>query len=149
MNNEESTLIRDVQGEPSRWTLIRDIAAFQVKLVVDGLRDFLLVPASLFMGLVSLVRGQVGQDNPFYELMRLGQRSEHWINLFGAARPLPGDRPAADAWPDGDMDQALAKVEGFIKREYQAGGLTRQARERLDRALDALEKKGRPPPGSA
>ena len=30
-----------------RWMLIRDTAVLQVKLVIDGLRDFLLVPASL------------------------------------------------------------------------------------------------------
>ena len=134
--------------EATRWTLIRDMAAFQFKLVVDGLRDFLLVPASLMAGLLSLVQGKLDQDNPFYELMRFGQRTEHWINLFGAARPLAGSEHADNAWPDGDMDQALAKVEGFIVREYQAGGLTRQAKERLDRALDALEQKSKTPPGS-
>lgn len=135
------------QGQADRWTLIRDVAVFQFKLMVDGLRDLILVPASLFAGLVSLVGGQAGQDSPFYELLRLGQRSEHWINLFGAAAPRSGNDRADEARPDGDMDQALAKVEGFIVREYQSGGLTRQAKERLDRALDALEQKGKTPPG--
>ena len=31
-----------------RWTLVRDVAVFQVKLLVDGLRDLMLVPASLW-----------------------------------------------------------------------------------------------------
>ena len=31
---------------PDRWTLLRDLAVLQVKLLVDGFRDLVLVPAS-------------------------------------------------------------------------------------------------------
>ena len=48
--------------EPSeRWTLARDIAVLQAKLVIDGLRDLLLVPASLTVGLVSLFSTENGR----------------------------------------------------------------------------------------
>ena len=30
-----------------RWNLVRDVAVFQAKLIVDGLRGLLLLPASL------------------------------------------------------------------------------------------------------
>lgn len=138
---DESTLEATESG--SRWVLIRDIFAFQFKLVVDGLRDFLLVPASMVAGIISLIRGNPGQDNEFYELMRLGQRSEHWINLFAAARPLDSSRAPGIRLPDGDLDQALSRVERYVVQEVQAGGLTRQTRDQLERFLDALEQKGR------
>lgn len=72
-------------GSTDRWTLIRDIAVLQFKLVVDGLRDLILVPISLVVGLISVVKSDTGTDNEFYELLRLGKKSERWINLFGAA----------------------------------------------------------------
>ena len=46
------------------WTLIRDAAVLQVKLVVDGLRDFLLVPASLIAAIASLVTAKDGRPGP-------------------------------------------------------------------------------------
>ena len=42
----------DGDTELDRWTLIRDVAVLQVKLIVDGLRDFILVPISLVAGLI-------------------------------------------------------------------------------------------------
>jgi len=123
---------------PGRWVLLRDIFVFQLKLVVDGLRDFVLVPISLAVGLVSLVKAGNGGGNEFYELLRTGRRSERWINLFGAA-----DRGAVrpfddDAFPAGDIDTLMTRVESFVVEEYQRGGVTRQAKERLDQALDSL-----------
>jgi hypothetical protein len=37
---------------PDRWTLLRDLAVLQVKLLVDGFRDLVLVPASLIAGII-------------------------------------------------------------------------------------------------
>ena len=75
---------------PRVWTLIRDIAVLQVKLVVDGLRDLILVPASLIAGIVSLSKTRGGEPGPeFYSLVSVGKQSERWINLFGAMRNAP------------------------------------------------------------
>jgi len=57
-----------------RWTLIRDIAVLQAKLVVDGLRDLILVPASLIAGIVSLVSSVDGRPgDQFYQLLGMGK----------------------------------------------------------------------------
>ncbi len=45
------------QSTSARWTLIRNIAVFQGKLLVDGLRDLIMVPASLVAGIMSLATG--------------------------------------------------------------------------------------------
>lgn len=121
-----------------RWTLIRDIAVFQVKLIVDGLRDLLLVPVSMVAGLVSLFRGGDEPGPEFYDLLRVGRRSEHWINLFGAAERLHGP-PADDArFPGEDIDEMVSRVESFIVDEFRKGGVPAQARERMHRAINRL-----------
>lgn len=125
-------------GPPDRWTLIRDIAVLQVKLIVDGLRDFILVPVSLVTGIVSLVKSEHGTDNSFYDLLRLGKKSEHWINLFGAAEQLPTTARDYVNFPEEDIDAIVSRVENFVIDEYRKGGVTRQAKERLDKALDSL-----------
>jgi len=131
-------------GGIDRWTMMRDIAVLQVKLVADGLRDFLLVPASLVVGIVSLFSGDDGRPSPhFYRLLRLGKRSERWINLFGAIEHAP--REASDIAMDDDtsIDDLVARLEGYVVEEYRRGGVTSQAKDRIDKALDAIQRNKR------
>lgn len=129
-------------GEPraDRRTLIRDVAVLQVKLVVDGLRDFILVPISLVAGIISLFGAADTAGNAFYRLLRIGRRSDRWINLFGAADRIP-DAPLEELpFPEEDIDSLVGRVEAFVVEEYRKGGVTRQAKDRLDRAIDSLNK---------
>lgn len=120
---------------PNRWTLIRDTAVFQVKLIFDGFRDLLLVPVSLIAAFISLFSG----SSEFYDLLRLGRRSERWINLFGAAERLHGPATDTERFAAEDIDEMASKVEAFVINEYQRGGITAQAKDRLDSAIDLLK----------
>lgn len=137
---EAETKSNESGSFPDRWTLMRDILVLQLKLIVDGLRDFVLVPISLIVGLVSLIKAGNATGSEFYELLRAGRRSERWINLFGAAERVYGPVIAEDRFPAEDIDEMVSRVESFVVDEYRAGGVTRQAKEQLDRALDSLHK---------
>ena len=128
---------------PDRWTLIRDVAVFQIKLLFDGFRDLLLLPISLITGIVSLVKGGRKPSSEFYDLLRVGRRSERWINLFGAASHLHGPATEEDIFPVEDVDEMVSRVEAYVVDEYRRGGVTAQAKERLDKALDLVHKKAR------
>jgi len=128
---------------PDRWTLIRDVAVFQIKLLFDGFRDLLLLPISLITGIVSLVKGGRKPSSEFYDLLRIGRRSERWINLFGAASHLHGPPSDEDRFPVEDVDEMVSRVEAYVVDEYRRGGVTAQAKERLDKALDLVHKKAR------
>lgn len=138
MQNEFQSANTD--GGTDRWTLIRDIAILQVKLIVDGLRDFVLVPISLVAGIISLAKAKTGADSEFYDLLRLGKKSERWINLFGAVDKMPNPDRDYINFPDDDIDSMVSRVESFVIDEYRKGGVTQQAKERLDRAIDSLHK---------
>ena len=101
--------------ELDRWTLIRDVAVLQVKLIVDGLRDFVLVPVSLVAGLISLFRAGDPAGNEFYRLLRIGRRSERWINLFGAADRAPGPATDGEPFPEEDIDAIVGRVDKDTK----------------------------------
>lgn len=140
----------DAVSETDRWVVIRDIGVLQVKLIFDGLRDFILVPVSLVLGIISLTRSGKDTGSEFYELLRLGKRSERWINLFGAADKARRAEEEAELFPGDDIDAMVSRVETFVVDEYHKGGVTKQAKERLDKAIDALHKiasRERPPPG--
>ena len=137
-----NTLPETKKSASERWTLARDIGVFQAKLLVDGLRDLLLVPASLTVGLISLFSNNGDKPGPyFYQLLDLGKQSEHWINLFGALRNAPADLRHVDPFPNADMDELVGRLETFMVEEHKRGGITAQAKNRLDKALDAVRQK--------
>ena len=128
--------------EGDRWALMRDVAVIQVKLIVDGLRDLVLVPASLVAGIISVLTTENGKPGPhFYRLVAFGKRTERWINLFGALDNAPPEVRREAEGNDESIDSLVRKVEGFVVDEYQRGGITRQAKEQIDKALDALQRR--------
>ncbi len=133
------------QSEEERtplWVLIRDIGVLQVKLIIDGFRDLVLVPASLIAGIISVARTENGQPgSEFYRLVSAGKRSERWINLFGALRNAPPEVVAQDQMAEADMDELITRVETFVIDEYQRGGVTAQAKARLDQVLAAMQRR--------
>jgi hypothetical protein len=129
---------------PDRWTLIRDVVVLQAKLVVDGFRDLLLVPASLVAAIVSLVSGDKDRPGPqFYRLIGLGKQSERWIDLFKAYENAPEELRRDNEFAVSNMDELVDRFESFVVDEYERGGVTAQAKERIDKALDAIQR--RPP----
>jgi hypothetical protein len=138
-------LAADKNSSAPRWTLLRDLAVLQVKLVVDGFRDLLLLPASIIAALVSLIRTENGVPGPeFYKLLVAGRQSEQFINLFGAIRNAPADLDVGDVRRGAEMDDIVTRVESFVVEEYRRGGVTAQAKSRIDEALDKLKRKKAP-----
>ena len=136
----------DTPGDyPDRWTLIRDLFVFQAKLLVDGFRDLLLVPASLVAGIVSLVSCDNGRPGPqFYKRIGLGKESEIWIDLFKAYENAPEEVRRQHELKVSNMDELVDRFESFVVEEYERGGVTAQAKERIDKALDALQRRQPP-----
>ncbi len=132
------------KNEPSaeRWTLLRDLGVLQVKLIVDGLRDLILVPASLIAGIISIASGKDGRPgSQFYHLLAWGKESELWINLFGAVKNSPEAIAQPRPFGDQDIDDIVGRLEAFVVDEAKRGGLTSQAKARLDKILDAVQRK--------
>jgi hypothetical protein len=135
------------EQRPPVWTLIRDIAVLQVKLIVDGLRDVILVPASLIAGVVSLSKFfNDTATTEIYTLVSVGKQSERWINLFGAIRNAPPEVVEENRFGTADIDDIVSRVETFVVDEYKRGGVTAQARDRMNEAMEKMRRRGPKPP---
>jgi hypothetical protein len=127
-----------------RWTLIRDVGVLQFKLLVDGLRDLVLVPLSLVAGLVSLLQSKDDRPGPqFYHLLAWGKQSEIWINLFGAVENSPAKIEQPHPFGEKDIDDIVGRLESFVVDEVKRGGVTTQAKQRLDKILNGLQRKNK------
>jgi len=68
----------------SRSKIIRDVFVFQVKLWLEGFKDFVLMPLSAGAALIDLVFRKKGGRGTLYSVMKLGDRFERWVHLYGA-----------------------------------------------------------------
>lgn len=134
---------------PDRWELLRDALVFQGKLFLDGLRDVAMGPVSVVAALLDFLGLGRRAGLHFYDVLRFGRRTEKWIGLFAAAeRPggPPGDPPygtsALSAPAAAGVDGMVDRLEALVRQEYERGGITRSAKEAVDRALDRVQGPG-------
>lgn len=106
---------------PSRRKIVRDLVVFQVKLWLEGFKDFVLMPVSLGAALLDvLFRGTTGQGT-LYAVMRLGDRFERWVNLYGSLDEQSPDGTGASleatedlrrgSFPEGEGDTSTVGSE--------------------------------------
>lgn len=148
-----------------RWRLVRDLAVFQGKLLVDGLKDLVLAPVSLVAAIAGLVLDRSDPGRSFYMVLRWGHGFDRWVNLFGASQralppgptsaddeadPRAAERPPSVAAPDGatkeGLDAYVSRLERVLVEQYRRGGLTAKAKDAIDQAIDGLPTRKPPPP---
>lgn len=113
---------------------MRRAAVLQIKLLADGIRDAALIPISLIAALIGLIRGGENADREFEEIIKLGRRSERWINLFGHHRPLKRSHPA------GSMDTLIARVEEVLREQVGKGTARNEVRKAIEQVLDEAQQ---------
>ena len=126
----------NMKNEPHspRIELLREAAVLQLKLLADGLRDAALIPVSLLAALFGLVRGGEEPDREYRQVIKLGRRTERWINLFGHQRPLGNSHPA------GSLDTVLKQVEDVVTDQYRKGKTSAEARTAIRAALEEVQE---------
>lgn len=118
------------QRRRARWSVIRDLAVFQVKLALDGLKDLVLAPLTFVAALVGLfTAGDPGRH--FYRALDAGRRFDRWVNLYGDLEDR--ERP-----PSG-LDRHVNKVEQAIQRNRERGGAAARSQRAIDGAFDRLD----------
>jgi hypothetical protein len=81
----------------------------------------------------------------FYRMIAIGKQSERMINLFGAYENAPEDVKQEYDFGDMSIDDVVERMESFVVEEYKKGGMTAQAKARLDKVIDAMQKSSREP----
>ncbi|NND45572.1 MAG: hypothetical protein HKN58_09630 [Xanthomonadales bacterium] len=122
------------KGESSRAALLRESIVFQLKLLVDGTRDFVLVPVAMFATLVGLLRGGDQPAREFHRVLELGRQSEQWINLFGQHEPIE------KAGQAGSLDLLLTRAEQVVREQARAGGVSDSASQEIEKALEQAHR---------
>jgi len=125
-----------------RSRLIRRIVTLQLKLMVDGLRDLVLLPVSLVAALVGFVRGGDDPERELNQVMEYGRESEEWIDLF-EHRAGEEYRASRTAHSLASIDAVFEKIEESLKQSYQSDDTSKDVQAEIDEALNAAHEKAR------
>lgn len=133
MSSSDPLVIQPASSE--RWKFLRDVLVFQLKMLLDNLRDFALMPVSLVAALIDLIFKGEREGSLFYQILRWGAHSEEVINVYSAieAHPRPGVNP------DYTVDAVIARLEGVLVRECEKGGTAASIKAAMDRTIDQIQ----------
>ena len=123
-----------------RWKFLRDVLVFQLKMVVDNLRDFALIPVSLGAALLDLFFKGEREGALFYRVLRWGAHSEKMIDVYSAIETH--ERP--EVHPDYTIDAVVARLERVVVRECEKGGTAASIKTAMDRVIDQIHNETRP-----
>jgi hypothetical protein len=122
--------------------LIRAVAMLQVKLLLGAARDLVLSPLTLAAAAIDLIRIKSHEPRLFRDILRAGERSEDWIDLWSYGRESEDE-------PRENVDALMMRVEEVV-RDPKTGArrarvLKRWAERQIARARQraAAEKSSR------
>jgi hypothetical protein len=122
--------MQESPNKHARWPLIRQGIVFQFKLGLDALRDILMSPVSIVLIVADVVMANTQQQSYFKRLMRLGKKSDHWINLFAGDSPNVEPENNKEA-ADSNVDYWITKIETVVKEQQVDGKLTQSGKDKL------------------
>jgi hypothetical protein len=88
--------------------LVKSVALMQLKLLLGAARDLALSPITLAAAALDLLRIKTHEPEYFRRTMKIGERTEEWIDLWSAARE-PGE-PSRE-----NVDALLANLEQAVR----------------------------------
>ena len=121
-----------------RWRFLRDVLVFQLKMFLDNLRDFALMPVSLGAALIDLIFRGEREGALFYKVLKWGAHSEEVIDVYSAL----GVHATSDVIINSNytVDAVIARLEGVLVRECNKGGTAASIKAAMDRTFDQIHR---------
>jgi len=120
-----------------RWAFFRDVVVFQIKLLLDNVRDFALQPISLVAAIIDLVVKGNREGTCFYKVLEWGAHSERIIDVYSALERRGVSEGRLNQ--NHTVDAVISKLEQAIVREYEKGGTAASVKLAVDKAVDQLQ----------
>src|ERR1041385_8605009 len=96
----------------ARWTFFRDVVVFQLKMLLDNVRDIVLMPVALGAALIDLFYRGEREGALFYKVLRWGLHSEEVIDVYSAIEHHdPGRFKVSQAYT---VDGVIARLENVV-----------------------------------
>ena len=125
----------------SRSEVIRDTFVLQLKLIVDGIRDLLLMPLVVFATISGLLLHKNNPGRYLYRLLSYGKATEKWIGLFDEAEK---DSMQPLDIKEQSLDDLIKKTQSAFESKYVDETKKVKLLNKLNSALDEINTKINP-----
>ena len=124
------------RNREERWTFFRDVVVFQLKMLLDNVRDIVLMPVALGAALIDLFYRGEREGALFYKVLRWGLHSEEVIDVYSSIEHHdPGRFKVSRAYT---VDGVIEQLENVVTREVEKGGTAASIKTAMDRAIDQI-----------
>jgi hypothetical protein len=132
----------------SRSVTLRDFAIFQIKLFLDGIKDFVAIWLSTGAIILDFIAGRGKRPRLFYSVVRASERFDKWINLHSVVERM--DDIETDDGLFGASDAGDDSLIGQIEQLVRGGDEPRRIRDHGDAGgpIPPIEPQGPRPPTS-
>jgi len=128
-------------GKHSRSEAIRDTFVLQLKLIVDGIRDLLLMPLVIFATILGLLLHKNNPGRYLYRLLSYGKATEKWIGLFDEAEK---DSMEPLDLKEQSLDDLIMKTQSAFESKYIDETKKVKLLNKLNSTLDEINSKINP-----
>lgn len=125
----------------SRSEVIYDTLVLQLKLIVDGLRDLMLMPLVLIASLYGIIMHTKNPGRYLYRLLSYGRASEKWIGLFDEAEK---DHMDPVDLKHNSFEELIKKTQTAFESKYINDEKKQRLVAKLNGALDDINTKINP-----
>ena len=127
--------------QQARSEVIRDTLVIQLKLIVDGIRDLLLMPLVVIATIGGLIMHKEQPGRYLYRLLSYGKASEKWIGLFDEAEK---DLMEPLDLKEHSLDILVKKTQTALESKYINEDKKKKLLDKLNFALDEINTKINP-----
>ena len=135
---QENKNMQKTEEAPNRVEVIRDAIVIQLKLVVDGFRDLILLPFVLLAAAYGILRHDKNPGRYLYRLMSYGKASERWIGLFDDAEK---DQNGEVKFNGLCLDEMVSRAQQTLESKYLDEEKKEMFLKKFNAALDDLNSR--------
>jgi len=99
--------------------LLRDFLIFQLKLVLDGLKDLVLLQLSVPAVLFDFLFGRRGRPLLFYRVLRMSERFDLWLNLYAPSQDAERTGDGLFGASDAGDNSLVGRLEEMVKGKVE------------------------------
>lgn len=97
-----------------RRVVLRDFVIFEIKLLLDGVKGVGISFLALAALVLDLARPGKSAGHRFYGVMRLGERLDRWLSLYGAAEAAEQDPEGLFGVSRAGSPTLLGRLEAIV-----------------------------------
>jgi hypothetical protein len=108
----------------SRQVTFRDFAIFQLKLALDGTKDFVAFWLSIVAITLDFVQGRGKKPRLFYSVVRGSERFDKWLNLHSVVQATDEEDEEDGSFDERSVseDPLMNEIEQLVRRHDPTKG---------------------------